>query len=282
MAAPEPLDRRLTLAAPGLWAMVAIHAGALLALHPAAAPTPWLLAFCGLTFAARVFCVTAGFHRYFAHRAFKTGRALQLVFALIGGMAVQRGALWWAAHHRAHHAFSDRPGDPHSPRDGVLWSHLGWFMARGNQPTRTELIKDLVIYPELVWLNRYEWAPIALFVLLCLGAGAAHGALTGGDAAQGAFAAWVWGANVSSVLVCHGVFSINSVSHRLGSRRYAIDDDSTNNLLVALASFGEGWHNNHHRWPARARLGETFWEVDISWYGIVVLRALGLVRDVRA
>lgn len=281
MAAAEPIDKRFTFTAPGLWAMLAIHGGALLALHPWAAPAPWLLGLCALTFAARVFAVTAGFHRYFAHRAFKTSRLLQFLFALVGGMAVQRSALWWAAHHRAHHAHSDRPGDPHSPRDGPWWSHMGWFMARGNQATRTELIKDFASVPELVWLDRFEWAPIALFILLCLAAGAAHAALTGGDPTRDAFAAWVWGANISSVLCCHGVFSINSVSHLIGSRRYDTGDDSTNNLLVALASFGEGWHNNHHRWPARARLGERWWEVDISWYGLSVLRLLRLIRDVR-
>lgn len=282
MAAPDPgFDRRFTPAAPGLWAMVMIHAGALLALLPAARPTPALLALCAATYALRMFAVTAGFHRYFAHRAFKTSRAVQFLFAFIGGMAVVRGALWWAAHHRAHHRHSDERGDPHSPIHGLWWSHMGWFMARGNQATRRELIPDLTRFPELVWLDRNELAPILVFVAVCFGVGAGGAALAGTPVLAGGFAAWVWGANVSSVLLCHSIFSLNSVSHAIGSRRYDVGDRSTNQPLVALATFGEGWHNNHHRWPGRAYLGEGWREVDISWYGLRLLAALGLVSDLR-
>jgi stearoyl-CoA desaturase (Delta-9 desaturase) len=281
-ASGEVLDTRFTFAAPGFWAMLSIHAGALLAFHPAAHPTPLLVGLVALTFVPRAFCVSAGFHRYFSHRSFKTTRVFQFLLAFVGGMAVMRGALWWAAHHRAHHAHSDKPGDPHSPRDGALWSHMGWFTARGNQPTQDRLITDFSRYPELVWLNAHEWVPIAVLVGSCLGGGALFGWATGGDPARAAFAAWVWGANVSSVLLCHAVFSINSVSHLAGSRRYPeTQDDSTNNFFVGLIAFGEGWHNNHHRWPARARLGERLWEIDISWYGIKILRALRIVWDVR-
>jgi stearoyl-CoA desaturase (Delta-9 desaturase) len=275
-------DRRLTLLAPGLWAMVTIHLGALLAFVPAARPNAPLLALLALTFAVRSFCVSAGYHRYFAHRSFKTSRFFQFVLAFVGGMAVMRGALWWAAHHRAHHTHSDGPGDPHSPKDGLLWSHFLWFMARGNQETPEQLITDFSKFPELVWLNRHEWVPIAALVLSCLGAGALWGYAVGDDPIRWAFAAWVWGANVSSVLLCHCTFSINSISHTLGSVRYEeTGDSSRNNFLVAIASFGEGWHNNHHRWPARARLGERFWEIDLSWYGLRVLRFFGIVGDVR-
>ena len=261
------LDRRFTWAAPGLWAMLAIHGGALLALHPAARPTPALLALAAGLFVARAFCVSAGYHRYFSHRAYKTSRPVQLLLAFVGGMAVLRGPLWWAAHHRQHHARSDQEGDPHSPRRGLLWAHLTWFMARGNQPTRRELIKDFARYPELRFLDRHEWVPVLALIALCL--------------AVGGFPGWVWGANVSTVLLCHSVFSINSISHRWGRRRYDVLDDSTNNFAVGLWAFGEGWHNNHHRWPARARLGERWWEVDLSWYGLWVLEKLGLVWDVR-
>ena len=279
--AEREFDRRLTLAAPGLWAMVTIHLAALLALHPAARPTAALLVFAALSFAVRMFALTAGFHRYFAHRAFKTGRVLQFLLALVGGMGLQRGALWWAAHHRAHHKYSDEPGDPHSPRDGWWWSHMGWFMARGNQRTRAEAIWDFVKFPELVWLDRHEWAPLVLFAAFCLGCGALWGLGTGEDVGRAAFAWWVWGANVSTVFLCHAIFSINSVSHLVGTRRYETADQSKNNLAVGLATFGEGWHNNHHRFPGRANLGERLWEIDISWYGIRVLEWLGLVEGVR-
>ncbi|MFT7668946.1 MAG: stearoyl-CoA desaturase (delta-9 desaturase) [Planctomycetota bacterium] len=261
--------------------MVMIHAGALLALLPIAHPTLPLLLFCALTYAVRMFAITAGYHRYFAHHAFKTSRPIQFLFAFVGGMAVLRGALWWAAHHRAHHKFSDKVGDPHSPVHGLWWSHAGWFMARGNQETRGDLIPDLLKYPELVWLNKHEIVPIVIFVLGCLATGAAWGHYHGAEALESAFAFWVWGANVSSVLVCQSMFSLNSASHALGTRRYDVDDESTNNFPIALATFGEGWHNNHHRWPNRAFLGEKLWEIDISWYGIKAMRAFGLVYDVR-
>lgn len=261
--------------------MVMIHAGALLAVLPAARPTPVLVLFCLATYSVRMFAVTAGFHRYFAHRAFKTGRTVQFLFAFIGGMAVVRGALWWSAHHRAHHRFSDKEGDPHSPIHGKWWSHMGWFMARGNQPTQTDLIPDLVKFPELVWLDRHEIVPILLFIAFCFGSGALWGTAMSTDPLATGFAFWVWGANISSVLLCHSMFSLNSVSHSVGTRRYDVDDLSTNHTLVALATFGEGWHNNHHRWPGRAFLGEGKREVDIAWYGIKWMAAVGLVSDVR-
>ena len=206
---------------------------------------------------------------------------MQFLFAFIGGMGVVRGVLWWAAHHRAHHRFSDRERDPHSTLYGMWWAHMGWFMARGNQPTRSELISDFTKYPELVWLNEHEIVPILVFIAGCFAAGAGWAWFAGEPLATSAFAWWVWGANVSSVLVCHSMFSLNSISHSLGSRRYDTDDRSTNNPLVALATFGEGWHNNHHRWPARANLGERLWELDIAWYGLRLMHALGLVHDLR-
>jgi stearoyl-CoA desaturase (delta-9 desaturase) len=280
-AADPDFDRRLSFTAPGLWAMLSIHAAALLALHPAARPTSALLLFAALTFALRMFALTAGFHRYFSHRAFKTGRAFQFLLALVGGMSLQRGALWWAAHHRQHHTWSDRLGDPHSPQHGLWWSHMGWFMARGNQRTRTEAIPDFCGVPELVWLDRHEWVPLVLFAGLCLAAGAAWGAWHGEELGRAAFAWWVWGANVSTVCLCHAIFSINSVAHMVGTRRYDTADTSRNNPLVGLITFGEGWHNNHHRFPSRAHLGERLWEIDISWYGIRLLRALGVVDGAR-
>ena len=260
-------DRQLTLSAPGLWAMIMVHAGALLVFLPAARPTFGVLTLAFTLFVVRTFCISAGYHRYFAHSAFKTSRWLQFILAFVGGMGVMRGALWWAAHHRQHHRYADAPGDPHSPREGFLWSHLLWFCARENQETREDLIKDYAKYPELVWLDRHEWVPVATLVVLCY-------SLLG-------FAGWVWGAHISTVCLYHATFSLNSVTHRFGPRRYDLDDASTNLGVVALVTFGEGWHNNHHKYPGRARLGDGPREIDVSWWGIVLLEKLGLVWGVR-
>jgi stearoyl-CoA desaturase (delta-9 desaturase) len=261
------LAGRLTWAAPGLWAMLTIHAGALLAFLPAARPTRGILLAMLGTFAVRNFCVSAGFHRYFSHRAFRTSRVVQFLFAFVGGMAVMRSALWWAAQHRLHHRFADREGDPHGATRGFLWSHCLWFIDAANQATPLAELRDFARFPELRWLERNEFVPIAVFALACY--------------ALGGFAGWVWTANVSTVLLCHATFALNSVSHRFGPRRYATRDRSTNLFSIALLTFGEGWHNNHHRWPGRARLGEGWRELDLSWLGIRVAERLGLVWGVR-
>jgi len=230
--------------------------------HPAAAVTGLLL------YLLRMFAITAFYHRYFSHRSFRTSRALQFVFALIGGMSAQRGALWWAAHHRKHHRRSDTPADVHSPRQhGFLWSHMGWFTSRSNYATDLREVGDLARYPELRFLDRYDVLPPALLGLLLL--------LLGG---------WpylLWGFFVSTVLLFHGTFCINSLAHRLGSQRYATGDDSRNSMLLALITLGEGWHNNHHQHAGLARQGLLWWELDVSWYLLLLLERLGLVRDLR-
>ena len=239
------------------------------------------VAVAALLYAVRMFAITAFYHRYFAHRAFRASRGWQFAFAVLGASAVQRGPLWWAAHHRHHHAHSDKPGDAHSAlQDGFLWSHMGWFLARENFATRSHLVRDLARYPELRWLDRYDVAvPAALFVALwTLGAWleAAHPAL-----GTGPWQLVVWGFCISTVVLFHATFVINSLAHRWGSRRYDIPDQSRNNPVLALITFGEGWHNNHHRYPSAARQGFYWWEFDLSWYGLRVLAALGVVRDLR-
>ena len=229
----------------------------------------------------RMFAITAFYHRYFSHRAFRTSRLWQFVFAVIGAAAVQRGPLWWAAHHRHHHAHSDRPDDAHSAvQDGFLWSHMGWFLARQNFPTRSHLVRDLARFPELRWLDRYDIAvPTALFLALwALGAWleAAYPELGTGPGQL-----LVWGFCISTVVLFHSTFVINSLAHRWGTRRYDTGDESRNNPLLALITFGEGWHNNHHRYPSAARQGFYWWELDLSWYGLKLLAALGIVRDLR-
>lgn len=232
-------------------------------------------------YALRMFAVTAFYHRYFAHRAFKTSRALQLAFALVGASAVQRGPLWWAAHHRYHHAHSDRPADPHSPRQhGFLWSHMGWFLARASFRTRTELVRDFAAYPELRWLDRFDAAVPALLALLLFAVGAALERFAPGLGTNG-WQLLVWGFCVSTVAVWHATFSVNSLAHTFGRRRFATRDDSRNNFGLALLTFGEGWHNNHHRYPAAARQGFRWWEIDLTYYALRGLACVGLVWELR-
>jgi stearoyl-CoA desaturase (delta-9 desaturase) len=244
--------------------------------------SPFAVALAIALYVARMFAITAFYHRYFSHRAFRASRGWQFAFAVLGASAVQRGPLWWAAHHRHHHAHSDRPGDAHSVlQDGFLWSHMGWFLARENFATRNHLVRDLARYPELRWLDRYDVAvPAALLVALwALGAWleAAHPAL-----GTGPWQLVVWGFCISTVVLFHATFVINSLAHAWGSRRYDTSDDSRNNPLLALITLGEGWHNNHHRYPSAARQGFYWWELDLSWYGLRLLAALGIVRDLRS
>ena len=232
-------------------------------------------------YAVRMFALTGFYHRYFAHKAFRTSRALQFLFALAGASCAQRGPLWWAAHHREHHRHADTPHDPHSPlRRGFFWSHVGWFLTARAFRTRGEAIPDLRRYPELCWLDRYDVVvPIALAIALYLAGhwlGAAFPS-TGTSGPQ----LLVWGFFVSTVALFHATFTINSLAHRFGTRRFATRDHSRNNWLLALLTFGEGWHNNHHRFPGSARQGLRWWEIDVTWYGLRALAALGLVWDLK-
>jgi stearoyl-CoA desaturase (delta-9 desaturase) len=275
---PEPGDERRID-----WARVipffAIHAGCLGAIWTGTSAAALAIA-AGL-FALRMFAVTAFYHRYFSHRAFRTTRVAQFAFALLGASAAQRGPLWWASHHRHHHAHSDRPTDGHSAlQHGFLWSHMGWFLSRGSFAARMGRVGDLARFPELRWLDRFDTAvPAALAVgLYALGEwlAAAHPAM-GTSGMQMV----VWGFCISTVALYHATFTINSLAHRFGSRRYATRDDSRNNFWLALLTFGEGWHNNHHHYPAAARQGFFWWEVDFAYYGLRLLAAVGLVWELR-
>jgi stearoyl-CoA desaturase (delta-9 desaturase) len=229
----------------------------------------------------RMFALTGFYHRYFSHKAFRTSRAVQFVFAVIGASCVQRGPLWWAAHHREHHRHADTALDPHSPvRHGFLWSHMGWFLTPAAFRTRWELIPDWRDYPELRWLDRYDIVvPVLLAVALFLlghWVGAAHP----GSATSG-LQLLVWGFFVSTIVLFHATVSSNSLAHRFGSRRFATRDESRNNWLLALLTFGEGWHNNHHRFPGSARQGLRWWEFDLTYYLLRGLAACGVVWDLK-
>jgi stearoyl-CoA desaturase (delta-9 desaturase) len=229
----------------------------------------------------RMFAITGFYHRYFSHRAFRTSRVLQFLFAALAASAVQRGPLWWAAHHRHHHAHSDRPGDPHSPaQHGFLWSHTGWFMAREHFGTRTALVRDLARYPELRLLDRYDIAVPFLLALALFAAGELL-RVTAPSLGSDGWQLLVWGFCVSTVVLYHATFTVNSLAHRLGRRRYATRDDSRNNWFIALFTLGEGWHNNHHHYPLAARQGFYWWEIDLTYYALRLLALLGLVWDLK-
>jgi stearoyl-CoA desaturase (delta-9 desaturase) len=222
----------------------------------------------GVCYLLQMVGVTAGFHRYFSHRSFKTGRAFQFVLACLGCTALQKGPLWWSAQHRHHHRTSDTPEDRHSPvTHSFWWSHIGWVFSPDYAATDDQTVQDLSRYPELRWLDRNHWVPALVMAGLCL--------LVGG------WSGLVWGFFVSNVLSHHASFTVNSLCHLFGRRRYATRDASRNNLFVALITLGEGWHNNHHHYQSSANQGFFWWEVDVSYYLIRVLGWVRLVWDIR-
>lgn len=226
----------------------------------------------------RMFAITAFYHRYFSHKAFKTSRPLQFLFALIGVMSTQNGPLWWAAHHRHHHRHADQPQDLHSPRHGFWYSHMGWFLNRQNLATREELVRDWLRYPELRWLDRHSVlvSVLTAFSFWLVGELLAR---TQPQLHTSGMQLLVWGFLMSTVLLTHVTLTINSVAHRFGFRTYATRDDSRNNWFLALLTLGEGWHNNHHFCPASARQGFVWWQIDISYYVLRLMAAVGLVWD---
>jgi stearoyl-CoA desaturase (Delta-9 desaturase) len=233
-------------------------------------------------YALRMFALTGFYHRYFSHKAFKTSRAVQFLFAGIGATCVQRGPLWWAAHHRNHHRHADTQADIHSPlHRGFLWSHMGWFLTPRGFRTDWDAIPDLRRFPELRWLDRFDIAlPILLAVAMYfLGVWLAHAHPEFGTSGAQLL---IWGFFVSTVVLFHATVTINSLAHRFGSRRYDTADNSRNNWLLALITFGEGWHNNHHHFPGSARQGFRWWEFDFTYYVLRALAACGLVWDLRA
>lgn len=224
-------------------------------------------ALCFALYYVRMFFITAGYHRYFAHRSYKLGRVMQFLMALGGTTCVQKGPLWWAGNHRNHHRYSDSERDLHSPKHGFWWSHVGWILADAYSQTPTHVIKDFNKYPELRWLNRYHLVPPLGLALLCYAVGGINALLAGFF--------------LSTVILWHGTFTINSLAHVFGSRRFETSDTSRNSLILALVTLGEGWHNNHHHFSTTANQGFYWWEIDISYYVLCVFEKLGLARDLR-
>lgn len=233
------------------------------------------------SYLVRMFFVTAFYHRYFSHRAYHAGRFTQFVMAVLGCTAGQRGPLWWAGHHREHHLFSDTESDPHSPAHRGMWyAHTLWFLTRGSFPLRRERIRDWQRYPELLWLERFDWVPFLALALGMYGLGDWM-SVRFPDSGTSGWQMLIWGFFVSTVVLYHATYTINSLAHRYGSRRFETRDSSRNNLGLAVLTLGEGWHNNHHRYPVSARQGFFWWEVDVSFLLLRLLSLVGIVRDLK-
>lgn len=227
----------------------------------------------------RMFAITGFYHRYFSHKSFKTGRFWQFMFAVLGNSAVQRGPLWWAAHHRHHHRFADQENDVHSPlQHGFWWSHIGWLTSAKNFPTNFKYVGDWVKFPELCWLNRFDIVVPSALAASLFGFGMLLEAYVPQWDTNG-LQMLIWGFFISTTLLFHGTATINSVDHLLGSRRYNTPDTSRNNVWLALLTLGEGWHNNHHQYAVTARQGFFWWELDITYYGLVLLSWIGIIGD---
>ena len=237
------------------------------------------LALCLAMYVVRMFAITGFYHRYFSHRTFRTTRPVQFLMGLLGTSAVQRGPIWWAAHHRDHHKYSDTEFDPHSPKQVGFWkAHCGWFLCKEAAPVRIRLVRDWMRFPELVWLDRFHHVPVILTALLMLGLGFTASTWWPGlglTAGQALF----WGFFLSTVLCYHGTYTINSLAHVWGRRDFETPDDSRNNFWLALITLGEGWHNNHHHYPASVRQGFRWWELDPTWWTLWTMGKLRLVRD---
>ncbi len=245
---------------------IALHA---LALYAIAFHFEWR--WVGLAVASyylRMFALSAGFHRYFSHRSYKTSRLFAFCLAFLGECSLQKGALWWASHHRHHHRHSDRPEDVHSPlHKGFWWSHMGWILCEKYKDTNTRFIRDFLAHPELEWLNRNTWLPANLYIAVLFYAFGLQG--------------FLWGFVVSTVFLWHGTFSINSLVHVWGTRPFPTGDNSRNNVIGALLTLGDGWHNNHHYCPVAARHGFRWWQLDPSYYILCLLERLGVVWDLK-
>jgi stearoyl-CoA desaturase (delta-9 desaturase) len=232
---------------------------------------PFSLKILGLAafgYVLRMWAITAGYHRYFSHRSYKTSRAFQFVLGFLGTTAMQNGPLWWASWHRRHHKYSDTPLDAHSPRFEGFWhSHVGWFLDGSHDRPDLCNVKDLARYPELRFLERHKWLPIIAYAVMCFAVGGAAGL--------------VWGFVISTIAVLHATALINSLAHVWGSRRFDTKDDSRNNALLAVITFGEGWHNNHHHQMNAARQGIRWWEIDMTYYSLRILAAMGVVWEIR-
>ena len=253
---------------PVILVMALLHVGAVAA----------LFMFSWKVFAAAIFLywvstglgISMGYHRLHTHRSYKVPLPLEHFFAFCGALTLEGGPISWVATHRIHHQKSDQAGDPHSPRDGAWWAHAGWILIGESKHNNTRLMSkyapDLAKDRFYVWLNDYHWVPVVSLAVLLL--------------AVGGFPLMLWGVFVRVTFGLHATWLVNSATHMWGARRFATRDDSRNNWWVALMTFGEGWHNNHHAHPTSARHGLAWYELDPSWILIKILKALGIAKSI--
>ncbi len=257
-----------------------IHLGCLLVIWVGFSWVALLMAF--TLFLIRGVSISAFYHRYFSHRAFKTSRVCQFIFAVMGAMAMQKGPLWWVSYHRNHHEYPDQAQDVHSPVvHGFFWSHIGWILSNKNFFYDHNKVKDLMRFPELILVERfYFFIPLVLALALYLfGLALQHSFPSLGTSG------WqmvVWGFFISTIVLFHTTAAVNSLTHQFGHRPFVTKDNSRNNAWLALITWGEGWHNNHHYFPASARIGFKWWEVDITYYFLKLMEKMGIIWDLRA
>ena len=249
--------------------LILLHIGAVAA----------LFVFSWRVFAAAVFLywmtvalgISMGYHRLHTHRSYQIPRFLEYFFAVCGALTLEGGPIFWVATHRLHHQKSDQPGDPHSPRDGAWWSHVGWILLGETNHNNTRVLSkyapDLAKYKFYVWLNNYHWVPLTVLGVLLY--------------AIGGLPLFLWGGCLRVVVGLHSTWLVNSATHMWGRRRFETRDDSRNSWWVALLTFGEGWHNNHHAHPTSARHGLAWYELDHSWILISVLKFFGIAKSVK-
>jgi stearoyl-CoA desaturase (delta-9 desaturase) len=215
--------------------------------------------------------ISMGYHRLHTHRSYKVPKLLEYFFAICGALTLEGGPIFWVGVHRLHHQKSDQPGDPHSPRDGAWWAHMGWMLFGESTHNNTRIMSkyapDLAKDRFYVWLNDYHWTLMVVLGVILY--------------AFGGLPMMLWGVFFRVTAGLHATWMINSLTHMWGPRRFETRDDSRNNWFVALFTFGEGWHNNHHAHPSSARHGLTWYEVDLSWIQIKFLKALGIATSIR-
>lgn len=244
------------------------HVGAVAALFMFSWPVFWIsLALYWMTIC---FGISLGYHRLHTHRSYKIAKPIEYFFALCGALTLEGGPIFWVATHRIHHQKSDQPGDPHSPRDGAWWAHMGWILFGEANHNNTKMMSkyapDLARDPFYVWLNNWHWVPMVILGAILY--------------AFGGLPLFMWGIFLRVTLGLHATWLVNSATHMFGYRNFETRDDSRNSWWVALLTFGEGWHNNHHAHPTSARHGLAWYEIDFSWMQIYVLRALGIATNV--
>ena len=244
--------------------------------------SPVAIGMCILMYFIRVFAITGGYHRYFSHRTYNTSRVFQFMLAFAGASSAQLGPIWWASHHRHHHEYSDTEEDIHSPiSKSLFWSHIGWLLSCRYLKTEDyKGVNDLLVHPEIRFIDRYHIiAPVTLVLGFYV-----TGAWLEVHAPALHTSGWqlvVWGYFLSTVFVYHATFCINSLTHIFGTQRFNTHDESRNHFILAMITMGEGWHNNHHRYPMSTRQGLYWWEIDPTYYILKFLSLLGIVRDLQ-